>query len=246
MKKIVSAFISLFIVFLSFPSFSESSDIYVGIWLHTEHLKSGTLQFIILELKEDNTSVIAFGEADGDDLKVPGRSFIGTWEKSSKGIHVITGHNSTKDLYLSDKDHLEENKYGMVSVYTRINKYIPKEDNTSFDPDSVNQDPCGKWSFMHDFSNENSAGLDFDYISLEIFLFDDGSAYVILGTRSKKTASLNFHYSDGLWLGNSSSLKIKTTDYIFDAWIDDTGHLKLQFTDFHVFSLVRVYSSDIE
>lgn len=105
-------------VLLPAVSFSDG-DIYVGTWIHTEYLVSGTLQFIILDLQADHTAVAVFGKADGDDTKVPGRSFIGTWNVSLNGIHVVSGHNTSKDLVLSD-GRLLESGYGLKTYYTRI------------------------------------------------------------------------------------------------------------------------------
>lgn len=115
-------FICLLFVCLLLPvvSFSDSSeDKYVGTWIHTEYLTTGTLQFIILDLQADHTAVAVFGKADGDDSKVPGRSFIGTWNLTLGGIHVVSGHNTSKDLVYSD-GRLVESGFGWKWYYTRV------------------------------------------------------------------------------------------------------------------------------
>lgn len=118
MKKLYCLLIAL--VLFPVISFSDSDEgLFIGTWIHTEYLNSGTLQFIIIDLKDDHSSVTVFGKADGDDSKVPGRSFISTWEKTSKGVHVITGHNSTKDLQY-ENGCLYEKYSGMKDVYFRV------------------------------------------------------------------------------------------------------------------------------
>ena len=117
-------FVCMLIVLVLFPfcALAVSENDYIGKWIFTEYLKDGTLHFRLLELRSDHSSVIVFGNADGDSTKVPGRSFLGTWSLTSKGVHVIVGVNTTKDLTYKD-GFLFEKSSGMADVYSRITSY---------------------------------------------------------------------------------------------------------------------------
>jgi len=101
---------------------------------------------------------------------------------------------------------------------------------------------CGKWSFLLDVREEPAPGLDFGLLSLDLHLLEDGSCYLILGTQKLKKTAINYSYSDGMWIGDSSSFRIKTDQFLFDAWIDDDNALNIQFTDKIVFKLQRIVS----
>lgn len=140
MKRLLSFL--LILIFLPIVSFADDESLYVGIWCHTHYQNDGTLIFRLLELRDDHTSVIVFGKADGDDSKVPGRSFIGTWKTTSKGIHVITGYNTTKDLQyengcLFEYSALSKDYYYRVSPEsknTTDSRSIPEQTQPFNDP----------------------------------------------------------------------------------------------------------------
>ena len=121
MKRLFCLLVLLLFPFVSLAD--EFEPLYVGKWIHTEYDKSGDFHFIILDLQEDHTAICIFGESDPEDFQVPGRSFIGTWSPTSKGIHVVSGMNSSKDLSISDNDFLIEKYSGLVDLYSRIPEY---------------------------------------------------------------------------------------------------------------------------
>ena len=114
------------LLLLPFVSFADEDDerLFVGTWIHTEYLKDGTLQFIIIDLHDDHTAVTVFGKGDGDDSHVPGRSFIGTWSFKSDTVHVISGNNTSKDLILTDNGFVAEKFIGGgYTIYSPVLEY---------------------------------------------------------------------------------------------------------------------------
>ena len=208
-------FFCLLFVFVLFPlfSFSESDEgLYIGTWIHTEYLTNGTLQFIIIDLKNDYSAVTVFGNADGDDMKVPGRSFIGTWSPTKKGIHVVSGSNTSKDLFLTDDGRIAETNYGITVVYYRIKK--PELNDASFGPVSLSmletgvQIPTGTYIIGEDIPagtyrfdmNKSASSVEYYDNKKDLFPSSDFN----LNTRSETYARLSMEEGGKLIIKNSS------------------------------------------
>lgn len=122
MKKLITLILILSLAVPAAALASNESD-YVGKWIYTEYKTDGTLTFILIDIQPDHTAISVFGHADGDRSKVPGRSFIGSWQMTSTGIHVVSGYNTEKDLYIYENDYLKEKVPGLCYIYSKINEY---------------------------------------------------------------------------------------------------------------------------
>ena len=100
--------------------------------------------------------------------------------------------------------------------------------------------PVGKWAYAYDCSYPSN---DIQYLSFDVFLLEDSTAYVILGTIKNGNPEMEFNYSDGLWISDGKTIKIKTKKFVFDAFMDDSGSLNLYFTDNIIFVMNRVVPS---
>lgn len=208
-------FFCLLLVLVLFPfvSLSDSDEgLYIGTWIYTDYLVNGTLQFIIMDLKDDHSAVTVFGEADGDDTKVPGRSFIGTWSQTGKGIHVVSGHNTSKDLFLTDDGRIAEKHAGFTYVYYRIKKH--ESNDTADVPVPLSmletgvQIPTGTYIIGEDIP-AGTYRFDMNRSSSTVEYYDSKKSYLPstdfkLDTRSETYARLTLEEGGKLIIKNSS------------------------------------------
>ena len=207
----------LFMVLVLFPvvSFSDENDegLFIGTWIHTEYLKDGTLQFIILDLHDDHSSVAVFGKADGDDSNVPGRSFIGTWSFNSDTVHVVTGHNTSKDLILTDNGFVGEKMLGGgYMIYSPVQKYDKNDASIGPVPLSMLetgvQIPTGTYIIGQDIPagvyrfDMNKSAASVTYYNSASDVFSDSK--FVLNTRSKTYARLTLSDGGKLIIENAS------------------------------------------
>ena len=122
MKKLI-ALIMILALAVPAAALSASESDYIGKWIHTEYQKDGTLTFILIDIQQDHTAISVFGSADGSSERIAGRSFIGTWNTTSKGIHVVSGNNTSKDLFIYENDYLKESVYGVYTIYSKVTEY---------------------------------------------------------------------------------------------------------------------------
>ena len=213
MKKLLCLFLALF--FLPVYSFADSDDegLFVGTWIHTEYLNDGTLQFIIIDLHDDHSCVSIFGKGTGDDEKVPGRSFIGTWSFKSDTAHVISGHNTSKDLILTDNGFVAEKMLGGgYIVYSPIKKYDKNDATNGPVPLSMLetgvQIPTGTYIIGQDIPagvyrfDMNKAASSVKYYDSQTDVFPDSS--FSLNTRSTTYSRLSLADGGKLIIENAS------------------------------------------
>ena len=62
-----------------------------------------------------------------------------------------------------------------------------------------------------------------------------------MGSIGKGDSDLTVSYSDGVWLGSPSWVKIKAKKFDFDAYMEEPDIFNLYFTDNIVFKMQRVY-----
>ena len=101
--------------------------------------------------------------------------------------------------------------------------------------ESSNTQICGKWSCYFDATQLSQASqdvLDFSLLVYDLYLFDNGSAYMTNLTIHKKTQKPEFSYGalTGVWIGNQSDMSIRVGDQTYKAEITDDGYLLLYMT----------------
>lgn len=255
MKKTI--FVSLVAALLFIlPALADSPESISisGVYVRTENVSNSMKAITLYQFFDDHT-VYYFGHSfyfsNFSDHDAASRLF--TWDFDGEKIIIRKDDQITNELYYIDDSCLSEfpsekfsiGQYACFYKAQKIENQI-HESATISSPPAVDADLCGKWSFVHDFTSESSEYFDYNYISIDLFVFPDGSVYMILGTKNKKSSVLNFSYSDGLWIGDSSFFRLKTKNSTFDAWIDENDHLNLQFTESFVFPFVRIVSSPLK
>ena len=123
MKKLFCLLLALIL----FPavSFSDPDDegLFIGKWICTEYYNDGSLQSILIDFREDHTSLVVFCNGNGENEEISGRAFAGTWSFNYDTLHVITGHNTSKDFILTDNGFIAEKYAGGYSVYSPVKVY---------------------------------------------------------------------------------------------------------------------------
>lgn len=167
-----------------------------------------------------------------------------TWETDGIKIIIKSHDQITNELYYIDESCLSvispDKFLSPYACYFKSQKTPePIQEKELLKPASPNQNIFGKWAFMYAPEND-SPSFDFSAFSMDLYIYEDGSAYIILGTAPKGKSALSFSYSDGLWIGDSSAFRIKTKDSVFNGWLTEDGILELQFTDDFICSFSRV------
>lgn len=255
-------FLCLLFVLCFFPvlSFAED-DPFVGIWINDT--PSGMKSRTIVTYQVLSSGTVFYSRQEhffnGDPAKVE-TAFYSS-ETTSESIRIKDGDQVVAELYRVNAYQLSSDPRKTYGFYNRVlESNVEYLSALSFEEQAIREaeaekekrikeaegrmDPCGKWAFALDVSDVSHPGLEFDYISVDLFIFENGSAYMILGTKSTGSSSLDFGYSDGMWIGDASLIRLKFKDNVYTGWMDEEGHLCLQFTSSSVFSMVRVVPSD--
>ena len=257
MKKLM--FVILIVLALILCAGASADNPYVGIWVYEKPTSHSSRVIVTCEVDPTDKVFYCRQELflDGSPADVQAGIYSCTYTKNT--LTILDGDTVIRELYKVDAMHLSAYEKKTGGFFYRVPKTLEDYDTaiqwepkvevtpTPLPPDYVNMDPVGKWSFMHDFTNEYSDPLDFDYMAMDITLMPDGSAYLVFGSRAKKKSTLDHRYSDGLWLGDASGLRIKANDGVYNAWIDaSTGCLKLKFTESNILTFTRINSTAIE
>ena len=257
MKKLT--FVILIVLALLMCAGASAENPFVGIWVYEKPTSHDSR--IIITCEVDPTDKVFYSRQeiflDGSPCKAEAAVYSCTY--TNKLLTILDGDTVIRELHKVDVLHLSAYEKKTGGYFYKVPKTLEDYDTaiqwepkvevtpTPLPPDYVNMDPVGKWSFMHDFTNEYSDPLDFDYMAMDITLMPDGSAYLVFGSRAKGKSTLDHRYSDGLWLGDASGLRIKANDGVHDAWIDaSTGCLKLKFTESNILTFSRINSTAIE
>ena len=107
----------------------------------------------------------------------------------------------------------------------------------------------GKWSCNFDITQLAEVVqkvYDFSLIVYDLYLFDNGSAYLTNVTIPKKTGKPDFSYGalSGIWIGSRDDMSIKIGDNIYKAKISEDGYLLLYLTKALPMAFVRVDTTD--
>ena len=109
-------------------------------------------------------------------------------------------------------------------------------------------DPVGMWSFCWDARELNEQlgthRMAFDCQMYNLYLFDDGSAYMTNANVTNGKTDFSYGALDGVWLGDSSSFVVRVGTQTYKSWIDDSDRLFLQMTDSMAFIFSRIPNYD--
>ena len=251
-------FVCLFLILLLLPvlSFSED-DPYVGIWINDT--PSGMASRVIVTYHVDSSGTVFYSRQehffDGSPAKVD--TCVYSSERTDQSILIKDGDQVVKELYYVNKYQLSSDPRKTYGFYNRvlksnndyqaavsyedaaIKKAEEEKEKRIQEAQQFLSDPCGKWTYVLEASDADYSRLSYSYLSIDLYLFSDGSAYMFLGTKDKKTSALDIKYSDGMWLGDSSLFRVKTKDEVFTGRLDENGSLLFQFSENVIFRFVR-------
>lgn len=109
--------------------------------------------------------------------------------------------------------------------------------------------PDGMWSFYWDARELNESlgsknRMSFDIQCYNLYIFDDGSAYMTsVDIRDGKT-DFSMGALSGIWIGDASGMTVRVGDRTYKAWIDESDRLFLKMTDRMAFIFTRIPSYD--
>lgn len=114
--------------------------------------------------------------------------------------------------------------------------------------ESSNNAYCGKWSFYWDNSDLPIAlknVLDYNVLSYELYIFDDGSAYMTkLSIDKNGKPDFSRGALSGIWLSDGNAFTIRVDTNTFKAFIED-DIMKLYMTEKIYFPFVHIDQSDL-
>ena len=212
MKKLCVSLLLLWFLFSCSALASDDESLYVGTWINCYYDENGDLGFILFDLQPDHTAISVFGTAELEDEELSGRSLKATWSETSKGVHIVSGHNTSKDVFLTDNGYLAEDFFGSYIVYSRIPNYDTND--ASLGPVSLSmletgvQIPAGTYIVGEDIPagtyrfDMNKAMSVVEYYDNSSSLFP--STDFTLSTRSTVYAMLKLEDGGMLKIKNSS------------------------------------------
>ena len=106
----------------------------------------------------------------------------------------------------------------------------------------------GKWSFYYDITQQPQAVqdvLDFSLMVYDLYLFEDGSAYMTSMDITKKSGKPDFSYGalSGVWLGTADNFVVGISGNSYRARIED-DYLLLYMTKNLPLAFVKVDCTD--
>ena len=114
-------------------------------------------------------------------------------------------------------------------------------------PAAALADPAGMWSFYWDARELNESlgsknRMSFDIQCYNLYLFDDGSAYMSSCDVLNGKANFSLGALSGVWIGDNNDMTIRVGDQTYKAWIDEEDRLFLKMTDKMAFIFTRISS----
>lgn len=108
---------------------------------------------------------------------------------------------------------------------------------------------AGKWSCYFDVTKttpEEQKVMDASLIVYDLYLMEDGTAYMASATMMKTEKKPDFSYGalSGVWLSDNGSIVIRVSDSTYKASIDDDGYMLVYFTKNLPLPFVRIDTTD--
>ena len=110
-------------------------------------------------------------------------------------------------------------------------------------------DPVGMWSFYWDARSlnetyKNGKILDFDIQCYNLYIFDDGSAFLTSAEMTDGKADFSYGALSGVWLGDYKSMRIRVGNSTYDAYIDEDDRLFLKLDEalYCIFTRIPSYN----
>lgn len=232
MRKIILCFLLVFL-FMSVLSFAFADNPFLGLWVDTNYSLSSDYQYITaISIRENGK---AFFVSDKFyDFDPQGMSDLRVYDWSIDENKITLKNTETGEsfweLYLfeTDKRYLSFFESGQFERFQHV-PYIFIEKEPSPASVSTSDGPVGKWSFFWDARNlVDSHGkkvMSFDMLSYDLYLFDDGSAYLTNMDYKDGQPDFSFGALSGVWLNVGSEIKIKVGSSSMNATLSNDGRL---------------------
>ena len=109
--------------------------------------------------------------------------------------------------------------------------------------------PVGMWSFYWDARELNESlgsknRMSFDIQCYNLYIFDDGSAYMTSGNIRDGKTDFSMGALSGIWIGDANEMTIRVGNQTYKAWINESDRLFLKMTDSMAFIFTRISSYD--
>ena len=224
----------LVLLFLSVLSFTAADDNpFLGLWVDTDYSMTADYQYITaISIRENGKAFFVSDKFYDFDTQGMSDLRVYDWETDGNKLslkNVETGATFW-ELYLFETDHryLSFFDSGIAERFQHVPYvFIEKEPSQTSAASTV--DPVGKWSFFWDardlVDSRGKKVMSFDMLSYDLYLFDDGSAY--LTNMDYKDNKPNFSYGalSGVWLNSGSTIMIKVGPQTLSAVLADDGRL---------------------
>jgi len=239
MKKCIAL---LLILFLAFPFIGLADTVpesfYVGTWVLTQNLNGDVgITVTYLHLMEDHTVYYCLQEICNDGSDDFHRSGFKSWSCSGNKIVVQIGENAKLYLKVKDRNTLQDDQYRPQDLYIRVGSELPASESADGEAAAAVSpaDLWGKWSHYWDARDLNnllgSRGMSFDIRSYDLYLMEDGKAYLDTVTCKNGVMSSGGVLLPGSWTIVEDKITLVLGSDVYFAWLDASGRLFVQMTD---------------
>lgn len=236
MKKIVALLFATLIA--AAISYAEEDPSYVGTWAVSTEFMEGKTDLTIFQINPDH-SVFYSSQWFFAGKENPGldNKYVSTWKEAGEGAFcIVLPDGNSSDEYTLETENKLISPSGLF--YSRVGdipfEYFSLITEKDEDKD-VDLNPVGKWSFYWDARELNkllgSKRMSFDIQSYDLFLLDNGAAFMQRAIVKNGKEDFSADMLSGLWIGDAADLTIRVADLTYKAWISSDGRLFLKMTD---------------
>ena len=236
MKRFSALILCLLFVPLAVSAETVSDSFYVGTWVLTQPLNGGNgITVTYLELTEDHQAYFSLLTIHNDGSEDFNRSGVKTWTASGDKVLVRIGENAKLYLKVKDQNTLQDDQYRPQDLYVRVGSSPQAAAAIAESGGMITGDLCGKWSHYWDARDLNAAlgshRMNFDIRSYDLFLLDDGSAYLETVSGTGGTFSSGGALLPGSWTLSEGVITLSLGTEEYRAWLDASGRLFLRMAD---------------
>ena len=243
MKKCFWIFVLLLLSAVAFACAEIDESRFYGVWVDCEYADSWDYTSVnYMVVRPNHDCFWSSGRFYDGSPEIIEDHYPYAWKASGNKLTVYNPTSGGKfhDFYLFDDSapYLSYREDGLSENYRLISS---TEQNQKTNGDSaVKKLPspgslCGKWSHYWDARDLNavlgSNRMNFDIRSYDLFLLDDGSAYLESVSGTGGTFSSGGVLLPGSWTLSEGVITLSLGTDEYRAWLDASGRLFLQMTD---------------
>lgn len=248
MKRIIS----IILICLLFPVCSLADSMYsdyFGTWINASYV-GGEYFLDLIQFFDNGTAYYFSGDVDGGEI-LESYEYMITWKETADGVELAFP-NYTKEFRLYTDGWLTDGSKMLAQRFHKVYPVDVPSDSASKSSGSSSgvssaaaavspADLCGKWSHYWDARDLNnllgSRGMSFDIRSYDMYLTEDGKAYLDTVTCRNGVFSSGGVLLPGSWTIVEDKITLVLGSDIYFAWMDASGRLFVQMTD----SMAMIY-----